>query len=83
MINASDKLKAWNLFNAALAKDPDLKGSCCVICGTSGSLIAHHENYAEPLIVLWICRSDHTILHQYEDRKAAVLLNGEPVFRWE
>lgn len=34
----------------------------CRICG-SVKAVAHHENYAKPLDVLWYCRRHHSRLH--------------------
>ena len=35
----------------------------CDICGTCGSLIAHHPDYSEPLAVIWLCRTHHARVH--------------------
>ena len=34
----------------------------CVICGSSTNLEAHHEDYAKPLEVIWLCRQHHFII---------------------
>lgn len=34
----------------------------CVICGKKAE--GHHEDYAEPLEVIWLCRFHHSHRHQ-------------------
>ena len=31
----------------------------CAICGSSKNVEAHHENYDEPYIIIWLCRKHH------------------------
>lgn len=83
IITEREKQLARLTLNNELARHPELKGSCCSICGTAMSIIGHHPNYRLPLYVIWICRSDHKHLHNEEDRKAALLLNGKDIFVWE
>ena len=47
---------------AAVARG-DLERGECDICGTAGSVIAHHPDYAEPLTVVMLCRSCHARVH--------------------
>lgn len=36
----------------------------CSICGASGQqIVAHHEDYNEPLAVIWVCRRCHCAIH--------------------
>lgn len=35
----------------------------CVVCGKSPTE-AHHEDYAQPLVVIWLCRWHHAQRHQ-------------------
>jgi hypothetical protein len=37
----------------------------CALCPAPG--IAHHEDYAKPLEVIWLCKSHHRQRHQSED----------------
>lgn len=39
------------------------KGACFV-CGTIKDVHGHHENYDEPLSVLWLCKTHHIELHR-------------------
>lgn len=36
----------------------------CSICGTNDSIHAHHEDYAKPLEVIWLCRRHHQDKHK-------------------
>ncbi len=42
---------------AALAPEP------CEVCGATGDVEAHHDDYAKPLEVRWLCPSHHKLLH--------------------
>jgi hypothetical protein len=35
----------------------------CEICGTDEKVEAHHEDYTQPLKVMWLCRLHHMRLH--------------------
>lgn len=36
----------------------------CLVCGTARAL-AHHEDYAEPLDITWLCSLHHSWRHRY------------------
>lgn len=36
----------------------------CQKCGSFLEVIAHHESYIHPLLVLWICRECHIARHR-------------------
>lgn len=40
-----------------------VKPSCCVLCGDSLFIEAHHEDYSKPLEVRWLCRYCHNLVH--------------------
>lgn len=40
----------------------------CCKCGTSASVEKHHENYAAPLFVVWMCRKCHMDLHVEQEQ---------------
>ena len=46
------------LRNGTLQKQP------CQVCGTTGKLEAHHQDYSQPLMVQWLCSSHHSQLHR-------------------
>ena len=48
---------------AALARGDLIKGPCEVCGRTQGRIDAHHDDYAKPLEVRWLCRRHHSLLH--------------------
>jgi|SRR5690554_810910 hypothetical protein len=48
-----------NAIKKGILERPD----ACAWCGKKGPVEGHHGDYAEPLKVLWLCRSCHKILH--------------------
>lgn len=52
-----EKYKAHCLVNNGL-RDGKLKKENCCICGSVKSQ-AHHEDYADPLNVIWVCAQHH------------------------
>jgi hypothetical protein len=41
----------------------------CERCGFGGRTDAHHEDYAKPLVVTWLCRPCHVEQHQAKTRR--------------
>ena len=35
----------------------------CEVCGHSRDVVAHHDDYAKPLDIRWLCKSHHRIHH--------------------
>lgn len=63
------KAAARNTLNNAVASGAISRPDTCELCGkksTEVSIIAHHPDYARPLVVDWICGSCHTRLHNAE-----------------
>lgn len=56
-----EKYLAHVAVQRALAGGELVKGPC-EICGHS-TVDAHHDNYAKPLEVRWLCRQHHVRLH--------------------
>lgn len=59
-----NKYKAHTLVNNAI-RDGKLFCEPCEICGITESVHAHHDDYAKPLNVRWLCAAHH---HQWHAR---------------
>lgn len=58
------KRKAHYLVQSAVRTRAMVKPMTCESCGTTANLEAHHEDYAKPLEVTWLCKSCHFNLHE-------------------
>lgn len=59
-----EKTKARNKLHRAVKSGAIVRPNACEDCGlVSGSLHGHHEDYAEPLDVAWLCRKCHERRH--------------------
>ena len=56
-----DKIKARDIVMYAIRSKKLVRGSCC-ICGKE-SAEAHHEDYAKPLEITWLCKTHHRQFH--------------------
>lgn len=54
--------KAIFLATQALERG-NLKPQPCEVCGSKSFIVAHHDDYAKPLDVRWLCRTDHKHHH--------------------
>lgn len=52
-----------NQVTAAIAKGELVRGSC-EVCGTTEKVEGHHDDYARPLEVRWLCRPHHREWHK-------------------
>ena len=57
-----EKRRAQKAVENALLRG-DLKRKPCERCGSRNSQ-AHHDDYAKPLDVIWLCAKDHKIRHR-------------------
>jgi hypothetical protein len=55
--------KARNAVKDALRDGRMIRPPACQTCGEKATLDAHHPDYAKPLLVYWICRPCHALLH--------------------
>ena len=64
MLSAShtERRRAHRLVQTAL-ETGQIQLDACEICGTCGSIVAHHPGYSKPLIVICLCRSHHGRVH--------------------
>jgi ribosomal protein S27AE len=65
------KQRAYNIVRYALKKGIISKGPCA--CGRT-DVHAHHDNYAEPLNVRWLCPSCHAKEHKRSP------FHGNPIY---
>ena len=62
-----EKYKAnYALTNAV--RDKRIKKRPCAVCGSTLKLEGHHEDYSNPLDVVWLCRKHHLERHGKVDR---------------
>ena len=63
------KYKAKNMVNNAV-RDGRLSKEPCSECGTTERIHAHHDDYAKPLNVRWLCAAHH---HQWHAKNGQAL----------
>lgn len=56
------KYNAHSEVNNALRAGRLEKGPC-EVCANNSKVVAHHDNYAEPLVVRWLCQVHHSEWH--------------------
>lgn len=57
------KYKAHNMVNNAI-RDKKLFKEPCEVCGSKENIHAHHDDYAKPLNVRWLCAFHHSEWHR-------------------
>jgi hypothetical protein len=60
----AEKLVAHNAVLHALRLGVLERPGCCEACGVGCVPDAHHDDYLQPLVVEWLCRSCHVSHHQ-------------------
>ena len=58
------KYAAHILVNNKVRSGDILKANCCECCGENKKLHGHHDDYAKPLEVRWLCATCHGEWHQ-------------------
>jgi len=56
------RIKAGRIFHNAI-RSGKMERLPCVVCGNPKSE-GHHEDYSEPLDVIWLCRKHHKDIHR-------------------
>jgi hypothetical protein len=59
-----DKKRAHDRVAKALRTGTLVRPERCEICGTAARVHGHHEDYAKPLEVRWLCPGCHGAAHQ-------------------
>lgn len=63
---APEKKRARRVLSKALKAGRVEKPATCSNCGEiSARIEGHHEDYAKPLDVVWVCPSCHAIIHPH------------------
>ena len=63
-MNRHGMMSAHNAVARKLQKEPSWKPLRCERCGAKNGIQAHHDNYAKPLDVLWLCPVCHAVRHK-------------------
>lgn len=56
------KYKAHTAVGNAL-RSGKIKKEPCEVCGTKANIVGHHDDYAKPLDVRWLCQAHHIQWH--------------------
>lgn len=56
--------KARYILNNAIKRNRVARPEKCSVCGKSGLIEGHHQNYSMPLDVVWLCPKCHGAEHQ-------------------
>ncbi len=57
------KIKAINAVSSAIIRKKLFKGPC-EVCGSTELIDGHHDDYAKPLEVRWLCMPHHMAWHK-------------------
>lgn len=58
-----EKCNAHNKLNYAITSGRLTRPLFCSVCGATGVIHGHHEDYSKPLDVIWLCHNCHTDIH--------------------
>lgn len=58
-----ERIRAKSKVRTAVQQGKLISHDVCEKCGGTSNVEAHHENYSEPLNVVWLCRSCHMKRH--------------------
>lgn len=61
-----DHVSARLAVKRALVRGDIVKTDACQKCGADTLLEAHHDDYSKPLVVTWLCRKCHGLVHRLE-----------------
>ena len=69
-----ERYKAYNILKRAVLSGDIERPTTCCDCGAIGPTDGHHENYAKPLDVVWVCRSCHNKIHMLKLEQASQVM---------
>ncbi len=61
--------QARRIFYNALRRKDIIRPEICPDCGRKIAVEAHHEDYSQPLEVMWFCRECHCNFHNLKKRR--------------
>lgn len=62
--NFQTNVNPYSVVRQAIKKGVLVKPKHCEICQKEKPIKAHHENYARPLDVIWVCNQCHRHIHE-------------------
>ncbi len=63
-MNFRQQIKFYNYVSWTIRKGILKRPNYCSNCFSEKYIVAHHEDYSKPLIVIWLCRRCHKALHR-------------------
>ncbi len=79
--NNAEKRACHTILNNAVRDGRLSKPDTCQCCGATDCRIdGHHDDYAKPLQVKWVCRSCHVEIHRQEDERLVSLQGAAKKF---
>ena len=69
-----EKKHACTTLNNAIRDGKLFRQTVCEICGNSENVEAHHDDYAKPLAVHWLCKKHHWEADCIRREKEALLM---------
>lgn len=66
------KEQARRIVNNRIKRGIIQRASACQQCGRPGKMQGHHEDYAQPLKVVWLCSKCHWVVHRAKERSKAI-----------
>lgn len=67
-----ERMLIYRAVRDALRSGELVRPSACSKCGTECAPEGHHEDYAKPLVVTWLCNTCHHERHRVRNRRPLV-----------